>query len=54
MWVNNFNKKIGLNTASLFQKCRLTNSLVYGNIPMATFAKYDRSKPHINVGTIGK
>jgi len=27
---------------------------VCGHIPIACFAKYDRSKPHINVGTIGK
>jgi elongation factor Tu len=25
-----------------------------GMIPSANFAKFDRSKPHLNVGTIGK
>ena len=25
-----------------------------GYIPAAAFAKFDRSKPHLNVGTIGK
>ena len=30
------------------------NQFLLGNIQMAAFAKYDRSKPHLNVGTIGK
>ncbi len=25
-----------------------------GSLQSASFAKYDRSKPHLNVGTIGK
>jgi hypothetical protein len=25
-----------------------------GYLPVAAFAKFDRSKPHLNVGTIGK
>ena len=25
-----------------------------GYVPLASFAKFDRSKPHLNVGTIGK
>merc|ERR1719353_373927 len=28
-------------------------SMLSGQIPIACFAKYDRSKPHLNVGTIG-
>jgi len=27
--------------------------MITGHIPMACFAKYDRTKPHLNVGTIG-
>lgn len=27
--------------------------LFQGYIPMCSFAKYERSKPHLNVGTIG-
>jgi len=27
--------------------------MIMGRIPCAAFAKYDRSKPHLNVGTIG-
>jgi hypothetical protein len=27
---------------------------IYGIYPSASFAKFDRSKPHINVGTVGK
>jgi len=29
------------------------NLVMQGRIPCAAFAKYDRSKPHLNVGTIG-
>jgi len=43
-----------MNTMSLLKHTMLKNSMVCGNIPMATFAKYDRNKPHLNVGTIGK
>jgi hypothetical protein len=32
----------------------LRQNLLMGYIPAAGFAKYDRSKPHLNVGTIGK
>jgi hypothetical protein len=32
----------------------LQGSAVQGYISSASFAKYDRSKPHLNVGTIGK
>jgi hypothetical protein len=31
-----------------------TPASVMGAFPSASFAKYDRSKPHLNVGTIGK
>ena len=30
------------------------NLVMQGVIPCAAFAKYSRSKPHLNVGTIGK
>ncbi len=33
-------------------KCSLRNSLTNANISM-NFSKFDRSKPHLNVGTIG-
>ena len=36
-------------TTSLFRQAS-----VMGAYPTASFAKYDRSKPHLNVGTIGK
>ena len=28
-------------------------NLIKGDIPMAEKAKFDRSKPHVNIGTIG-
>jgi len=31
----------------------MRNSAFFGSFPCAGFAKYDRSKPHLNVGTIG-
>ena len=54
MWTNHFHKRAGLTAMSLFRQSKLTNSTVFGQIPTATFAKYDRNKPHLNVGTIGK
>ena len=54
MWVNNLSRRSGMNTMSLLKKTMLGNSMIYGNLSMATFAKYDRTKPHLNVGTIGK
>jgi hypothetical protein len=32
----------------------LRQNLLMGYTPAAGFAKFDRSKPHLNVGTIGK
>ena len=32
----------------------LRQNSVLGSYPAAFFAKYDRSKPHLNIGTIGK
>lgn len=31
----------------------MRQSMIMGRNPYASFAKYDRKKPHLNVGTIG-
>jgi len=40
-------------TRRLGQTNLARNQFVMGRIPCAAFAKYDRNKPHLNVGTIG-
>lgn len=44
-------------TTSLVRQQRLTTlakpTNLFGQLQAAAFAKYDRSKPHLNVGTIG-
>jgi len=32
---------------------KIRSSILQGYLPMASFAKFDRSLPHLNVGTIG-
>jgi len=56
MWANNMTSRANLASkrlAPVFFKNSLNNT-VYRGIPAAAFAKYDRNKPHLNVGTIGK
>ena len=54
MWVNNINKRMGAFPALRSNIMKQNNLVLQGRIPSAAFAKYDRSKPHLNVGTIGK
>ena len=51
--LKNFGVK-GVAPSPLLNILRQRTSMLSGNIPMACFAKYDRNKPHLNVGTIGK
>ena len=39
---------------TLGARLRQQNTMFMGSYSLANFAKYDRSKPHLNVGTIGK
>jgi hypothetical protein len=48
-----FSLQSSLRQASLRASLLRTNS-VMGSLAAANFAKFDRSKPHLNVGTIGK
>lgn len=48
-----FSLQSSLRQASLRASLLRTNS-VMGCLAAANFAKFDRSKPHLNVGTIGK
>jgi len=41
------------NTRELLSKPTFRQSVLQGYLPLATFAKFDRSKPHLNIGTIG-
>jgi hypothetical protein len=59
MWSKNIlNKRSSALSSSLMglrlMALKQNNSFIYGTLPCASFAKYDRSKPHLNVGTIGK
>jgi len=58
MWLNrltSMNRSRGMLLGSnLFrQNLAMRNSALMGYWNAAAFAKYDRSKPHLNVGTIG-
>lgn len=53
MWVNNISRRMGAFSALRTNVMKQNNLVLGGTIPYATFAKYDRSKPHLNVGTIG-
>ena len=54
MWVNNISRRMGAFSALRTNVMKQNNLVMQGVIPCAGFAKYDRSKPHLNVGTIGK
>jgi hypothetical protein len=54
MWVNNISKRMGAFSALRSNIMKQNNLVLQGRIPCAAFAKYERSKPHLNVGTIGK
>ncbi len=54
MWVNNISRRMGAYGALRTNVMKQNNLVMQGYIPCAAFAKYDRSKPHLNVGTIGK
>jgi len=53
MWVNNISRRMGAYGALRSNIMKQNNLVMQGRIPCAAFAKYDRSKPHLNVGTIG-
>lgn len=54
MWVNNIGKRMSVFSSMRSNVMKQNNLVMQGRIPSAAFAKYDRSKPHLNVGTIGK
>ena len=54
MWVNNFGKRMSVFSSVRSNIMKQNNLVMQGRIPSAAFAKYDRAKPHLNVGTIGK
>jgi hypothetical protein len=54
MWVNNISKRMGAFSALRTNVMKQNNLVLGGTIRCAAFAKYERSKPHLNVGTIGK
>jgi hypothetical protein len=54
MWVNNIGKRMSVFSSMRSNVMKQNNLVMQGRIPYAAFAKYDRAKPHLNVGTIGK
>ena len=54
MWVNNIGKRMSVFSSVRSNIMKQNNLVMQGRIPAAAFAKYDRAKPHLNVGTIGK
>jgi hypothetical protein len=54
MWVGLLKNKTASERSGQLGKNMLKQSNLMGMMPSAAFAKFDRSKPHINVGTIGK
>lgn len=54
MWVNNISTRMSVFSAMRSNIMKQNNLVMQGRIRCAAFAKYDRSKPHLNVGTIGK
>jgi hypothetical protein len=54
MWVNNIGKRMSVLSSMRSNIMKQNNLVLQGRIPCAAFAKYDRAKPHLNVGTIGK
>lgn len=54
MWVNNIGKRMSVFSSVRSNIMKQNNLVMQGRIPSAAFAKYDRAKPHLNVGTIGK
>jgi len=55
MLVNKITRNAGrLNAlASLSRQSFINRSVLNGHMSVAAFAKYQRDKPHLNVGTIG-
>jgi hypothetical protein len=41
-------------SAATIRANMLRQQAIFGVFPTAGFAKFDRSKPHLNVGTVGK
>ena len=54
MWVNNIGKRMSVFSSVRSNIMKQNNLVMQGRIPSTAFAKYDRAKPHLNVGTIGK
>jgi hypothetical protein len=52
MWLNIIKSRASEKSGLLGKNILRQNTLM-GMIPAAYFAKFDRSKPHLNVGTIG-
>ncbi|CDW80571.1 elongation factor tu [Stylonychia lemnae] len=52
MWLNVLKSRVSEKSSQL-GKSMLRQSMFMGMYPSASFAKFDRSKPHLNVGTIG-
>lgn len=54
MWVNNMSRRMTAFSTIRSNIMKQNNLVLQGRLPCAAFAKYDRAKPHLNVGTIGK
>ncbi len=52
MWMNTMTNRMSFAAQRAIRPTFFKTPL--HSIPAAGFAKYDRSKPHLNVGTIGK
>lgn len=52
MWLSVL-KSRAIEKSGQLGKSALRQSMLMGMYPSASFAKFDRSKPHLNVGTIG-
>ena len=50
----NILKKSALSAKINQNSSKIRSSILQGYLPMASFAKFDRTLPHLNVGTIGK
>lgn len=52
MWLSVLKSRVSERTGLLGTNV-MRKSMLMGVHPAANFAKFDRSKPHLNVGTIG-
>jgi hypothetical protein len=53
MWLSVLKSRASEKGGLLMGNSMLRERMLMGVYPVAAFAKFDRSKPHVNVGTIG-